>query len=125
MDPAWYALKGTLADRPCPPPSRASVTIEQHSSLVGRSMPRGPGPDVALDDDTGVSRRHAQFVRDGDRLTIVDLSSTNGTYVAAGGTAVDDALTPLVAGVPREVGDGDRVYLGAWTRLTVRSSTPL
>jgi len=124
VDPAWYALKGMLADRPCPPAATVSVPLVHHSSLVGRAMQRGAEPDVTLDDDTGVSRRHAQFVLDGERLTIVDLSSTNGTYVVAAGSVVDESVPALVAGVPRELDAGDRVYLGAWSRLTVRASTP-
>jgi pSer/pThr/pTyr-binding forkhead associated (FHA) protein len=61
-------------------------------------------------------------VRDGDSLTIVDLSSTNGTYVV-GAAGSPEAETPaLVPGVPVELHDGDRVYVGAWSRLTVRSS---
>jgi pSer/pThr/pTyr-binding forkhead associated (FHA) protein len=79
-------------------------------------------PEVTLDADTGVSRRHAQFVRDGDNLTVVDLSSTNGTYVVSAGSEPDDATMALVPGVPTELRDGDRVYVGAWSRLTVRSS---
>ena len=29
--------------------------------------------------------------------------------------------TPLEPGVPKVLHDGDRIYLGAWTRLTVRT----
>ncbi len=123
VDPQWYGLKGTLADQPCPPSSSSTVPLSNHTALIGRSSAsRGLRPEVALDADTGVSRRHAQFVRDGDSLTIVDLSSTNGTYVVSADTEPDDATPALVPGVPTELRDGDRVYLGAWTRLTVRSS---
>jgi pSer/pThr/pTyr-binding forkhead associated (FHA) protein len=45
-------------------------------TLVGRS----PECDVFLDDVT-VSRRHAELVREGDRYTIRDLGSLNGTFV--------------------------------------------
>lgn len=41
---------------------------------------RSPECDVFLDDVT-VSRRHAEVVRDGDRYTIRDLGSLNGTFV--------------------------------------------
>lgn len=123
VDPQWYALKGTLADQPCPQVSSSTVPLSNHTALIGRSSAsRGLRPEVALDADTGVSRRHAQFVRDGDSLTVVDLSSTNGTYVVAADTEPDDATIALVPGVPTELRDGDRVYVGAWSRLTVRSS---
>ena len=123
VDPQWYALKGTLADQPCPPTSSSTVPLSNHTALIGRSSAsRGLRPEVALDADTGVSRRHAQFVRDGDSLTVVDLSSTNGTYVVTAESEPDDATPAMVPGVPTELRDGDRVYVGAWTRLTVRSS---
>lgn len=124
VDPRWYELKGALADQPCPPVSSSTVPLSNHTALIGRSSAsRGVRPEITLDADTGVSRRHAQFVRDGDHLTVVDLSSTNGTYVVAAGGEPDERTTALVPGVPTELRDGDRVYVGAWSRLTVRSTT--
>ncbi len=121
VDHDWYALKGALADQACPPASSLDIALDGDRLLVGRtSTSREVYPEVALDTDTGVSRRHAQFVRDGDQLTIVDLSSTNGTYVVAADESPSDAV-PLVPGVPVELRSGDSVYLGAWSRLTVRA----
>ena len=123
VDAGWYALKGALADQPCPPESSTHITIDGQTALVGRTSPgREILPQVPLDDDTGVSRRHAQLVVDGDQLTVVDLSSTNGTYVVTLDEEPTDATPSLVAGVPRELHDGDSVYVGAWSRLTVRRS---
>jgi len=123
VDPTWYALKGTLADQPCPPASSSTVPLANHTALVGRSSAsRDIHPEIALDADTGVSRRHAQLVRDGDTLTVVDLSSTNGTYVVPSGQEPEEGTPALIAGVPHELHDGDRVYVGAWSRLTVRAS---
>jgi len=45
-------------------------------TLIGRS----PDCDVFLDDVT-VSRRHAELLHEGDRFTIRDLGSLNGTFV--------------------------------------------
>ena len=45
-------------------------------TLIGRS----PDCDVFLDDVT-VSRRHAELLQEGDRFTIRDLGSLNGTFV--------------------------------------------
>ena len=45
-------------------------------TLIGRS----PDCDVFLDDVT-VSRKHAEILRDGERFTIHDLGSLNGTFV--------------------------------------------
>ena len=41
---------------------------------------RHPESDIFLDDIT-VSRRHAEFRRDGDAYRIVDMGSLNGTYI--------------------------------------------
>ena len=40
---------------------------------------RHPDSDIFLDDVT-VSRRHAEFYRHGDRFTVRDVGSLNGTY---------------------------------------------
>jgi hypothetical protein len=122
VDPAWFALKGELSDQACPPPSTSTITISQHVSLIGRtSQSRGVHPEVALDTDTAVSRRHAQLVIDGDQVSVVDLSSTNGTYVLGPADTPSADLHPITAGVPAVLHDGDRIQLGAWTRLTVRA----
>jgi hypothetical protein len=121
VDPVWYSLKGSLADQQCPPPSSSTVALTQHTALIGRSsQSRDIHPEVALEGDTGVSRRHAQLVRDGDDLAVVDLSSTNGTYVVpAGGEPAEDT-DAIEVGLPSALHDGDRIYLGAWSRLTIR-----
>jgi FHA domain len=121
VDPAWYALKGSLADQPCPQASSSTVGLSQHTALVGRSsQSRDIHPEVALEGDTGVSRRHAQLVRDGDDLVVIDLSSTNGTYVVPVGSDPTDEIMAVDPGVSTPLHDGDRVYLGAWSRLTFR-----
>ena len=120
VDPAWYLLHRTLANQRCPAPASHVVPLLAPVALVGRSSSvAGPQPHILLDSDTSVSRRHAQFVVGDTSLSLVDLSSTNGTYVVAAGVALGPTVTPLVAGVPRELHHGDRVFVGAWTRLTV------
>ncbi|MEP7203341.1 MAG: FHA domain-containing protein [Ilumatobacteraceae bacterium] len=121
VDPEWFELKGSLADQPCPQASSSTVAVSQQTALIGRSsQSRDIHPEIALDGDTGVSRRHAQFVRDGDGLVVIDLSSTNGTYVVRAGTDPTDDTDAVVPGLSIPLQDGDRVYLGAWSRLTVR-----
>jgi pSer/pThr/pTyr-binding forkhead associated (FHA) protein len=44
------------------------------------STGRHPDSDIFLDDVT-VSRRHAEFYRQGDRFSVRDVGSLNGTYV--------------------------------------------
>jgi FHA domain/Double zinc ribbon len=121
VDPVWYSLKGSLADQPCPPASSSTVALTQHTALVGRSsQSRDIHPEIALEGDTGVSRRHAQLVRDGDDLVVIDLSSTNGTYIVPAGSDPTDDTTAVEPGLSTPLHDGDRVYLGAWSRLTIR-----
>lgn len=123
VDPVWFSLKGELADRALPPPSTSTVPVFGHVSLIGRtSQSRGLRPEVALDTDTAVSRRHAQVLLEGEQLSVVDLSSTNGTYVVSGGAVPTEDLVPLAAGVPAVLQDGDQIYVGAWSRLTVRKT---
>ena len=63
VDPAWYELKGQLADHPCPPPTSSTIALSASTALIGRtSQSRQLHPEIALDGDTGVSRRHAQLV---------------------------------------------------------------
>lgn len=121
VDPEWHRLKGELADQPIPQASTSTVQLATHAALVGRSsQSKVVHPEVALDGDTGVSRRHAQLITEGESLRVIDLSSTNGTYVVTGTDTPTDDLDPIEASIPVELHDGDRVYVGAWTRLTVR-----
>jgi len=122
IDPDWYA-----AQRPEDPMPSAGlpglVVLRERSVLVGRpSASRGIHPQVDCGADTGVSRRHCQLSTDGQRWWVEDLQSSNGTYVSPAGEALP--TDPIPAGQRRELGDGDRVYLGAWTRLVVRKALP-
>ncbi|MFC0628875.1 FHA domain-containing protein [Kribbella deserti] len=122
IDPDWYALQ--QSDDPCPSPGLPIVVpLLEKSLLIGRpSKSRGITPQIDCDGDTGVSRRQAQLTTDGQRWWVEDLQSANGTYVgAAAGPMPTDPITP---GQRRELGPDDRIYVGAWTRLVVRRSTP-
>ena len=122
IDPDWYADQASTD--PLPSPGLPQVVPLRNSSiLIGRaSKSRNISPDIDLSSDTGISRRHAQLTSDGSRWWVEDLGSSNGTYV--GGAL--DALPkiPVSTGQKQEVRTGDRIYLGAWTRLVVRRSTP-
>ena len=64
--------------------------------------------DIFLDDVT-VSRKHAEFIRSGNRFTVTDLGSMNGTY--ADGSRVDSA----------DLSHGDEVLIGKF-RMTFFAS---
>ena len=87
--------------------------------LVGRrSRSRGVAPEIDLagpPEDPGVSHTHALLVRHEDGWAVVDLDSANGTYHNDPGTP------PLKPNTATPLRNGDRVYLGAWTSLTVRA----
>jgi diguanylate cyclase (GGDEF)-like protein len=69
------------------------------------TLGRGDDADVRVDDE-GVSRRHAKLVRSDDgTVRLVDLGSTNGTFV--NGRRID--IQALV--------DGDRIQIGSLTTL--------
>jgi pSer/pThr/pTyr-binding forkhead associated (FHA) protein len=63
------------------------------------SAGRHPDSDIFLDDVT-VSRRHAEFRREGDEFVVIDVGSLNGTYVNR--EPVDSAV----------LANGDEVQIG-------------
>jgi FHA domain-containing protein len=62
--------------------------------------------------DPAISHNHCVFERQGDRWTVRDAGSANGTWI-------NDAARPLAPGQTHTLAEGDRILLGAWTRLTV------
>jgi pSer/pThr/pTyr-binding forkhead associated (FHA) protein len=82
----------------------ARFLLDQDVTTVGRH----PNADIFLDDVT-VSRRHAEFLRDGRKFTVRDLASLNGTYFE--GQRIDET----------RVTDGAEVQIGKF-RLTFFAS---
>lgn len=58
------------------PSSGARFLLDAERTTAGRST----SADIFLDDVT-VSRKHAEFVRDGQHFVVRDIGSLNGTYV--------------------------------------------
>jgi hypothetical protein len=102
------------AQAPAPARSAAlhvSLDVEGRSHQVSSPVTvlgRGAEADVVVD-DAGVSRRHAEVHTDGARVRVVDLGSTNGTFVD--GERVGPQGAPLA--------DGSRITIGR-TRIVVR-----
>ncbi len=86
------------------PNAGARFLLDQDLTSVGRH----PNADIFLDDVT-VSRRHAEFAREGSKFTVRDLASLNGTYF-------DGARIDVV-----HVTDGSEVQIGKF-RLTFFAS---
>lgn len=121
VDPYWYAEQEGADPLPAAPP--VLIALRTPNALIGRRSPsQNPTPEIDCGDDGGVSRRQAQLSTDGERWWIEDLDSVNGTYLST--LADQDAGAPL-PDVPLEIGirhplaPYDRIYLGAWTRLTL------
>jgi len=104
-----------IAFPPFVPPRR--FTLDGSQALIGRrSRSRGIEPEIDLSGqptDPAVSHAHALLVERPDGTwALVDLESANGTYL-------NDDPDPVTPNTPLPLADGDHVYLGAWTRLTV------
>jgi pSer/pThr/pTyr-binding forkhead associated (FHA) protein len=97
----------------------ASYAVDHDVTNIGRSdiaqkwhpeldlIPYGGGSP-----DLGVSRHHALIQRDGASFSLVDVGSTNGTFVNG---------KPLEYNKPVDLHDGDTVAFGAFnTRITLR-----
>jgi FHA domain len=67
--------------------------------------------------DPAVSHNHCVFERQDDHWTVRDAGSANGTWI-------NDATKPLPPGQTHTLADGDRILIGAWTRLTVHIAPP-
>src|SRR6478752_1441614 len=65
---------------------------------------RGERADIRVQDD-GISREHAAIERDGGKVVLVDLGSTNGTFCNGGRVQRQDLI------------DGDKISIGAATIL--------
>jgi pSer/pThr/pTyr-binding forkhead associated (FHA) protein len=76
---------------------------------------RAPNCQVVLADDQLASRRHALLRYVGDHYTIVDLGSSNGTYVNGVET---HGTTPL------HLSDGDRITVGEHELLYTTATAP-
>ncbi|MBF4461492.1 MULTISPECIES: FHA domain-containing protein [unclassified Rathayibacter] len=122
IDPEWYAEQRAEDPMPSPGPP-TTIVLRERSLLVGRpSVSRGISPQIDCGSDSGVSRRHCQLSTDGYRWWVEDLQSANGTYVAPAGAPLPQ--TPVAPGRRRELEDGDRIYVGAWTRIVLREAFP-
>ena len=100
-----YAFHGTLLSGPDPGVAPSSwrlihgsreIHLASGESILGRS-----GPGVVPIDIPGVSRRHARMTIQGDRVTLQDLGSKNGTWVGE-----------MTALAPIRLQDGDSIRLG-------------
>ncbi len=86
------------------PSAGARFLLDAERTVAGRST----HADIFLDDVT-VSRKHAEFVRDGRQFVVRDIGSLNGTYVNR--SRIDQAVLRA----------GDEVQIGKY-RMTFHPS---
>jgi hypothetical protein len=123
----WMVVVGTdrahydrVGDTSVPFPvgvAERAVELADGPALIGRkSTSRKIYPEIDLSpapEDVAVSRQHATLLRAADgTFTLEDLDSANGTFL-------NDNTTPIAAKQPIPIQNGDRVFVGAWTKLTL------
>ncbi|ASU85861.1 phosphopeptide-binding protein [Nocardiopsis gilva YIM 90087] len=123
-DPAYYQV---MADRGLldpdvirfpATPRRRRVPLNKPEVYIGRrSTSRRVLPEIDLagpPEDPAVSHLHAVLLaRPGGTWVVVDVGSTNGTTI----NGTDD---PIERDREVPLHDGDRIYVGAWTVITVQ-----
>ncbi len=105
-------VPGSDGRRPCLVALSGPLIGEVFVIGAGLVVGRDPSSHLRLIEE-GVSRRHARFETEGQLTKVVDLNSTNGTWVK--GERVKS----------RPLGDGDRIRIGQTTVLKFTYQDPL
>jgi diguanylate cyclase (GGDEF)-like protein len=87
--------------------------------LIGRDKAAG----LRLTEDKGVSRKHCKVLSSGDKVVLVDLGSSNGTYVD--GERVGAAERPLAEGAKIRVGQTTVLRYSRFDRAEERAQRQL
>jgi FHA domain-containing protein/zinc ribbon protein len=98
------------------PPRTITLTAGSPQAIGRRSRSRGTSPEIDLagpPEDAAVSHTHATLLPTGSGgWELVDHGSTNGTYL-------NESPHPIGANEPVALSPGDRIYVGAWTKITL------
>jgi hypothetical protein len=98
-------------------PERQYPLTAQFVQIGRKSVGRGIQPDIDLSlppGDAAVSHQHAVLLSKPDGTwSLVDLGATNGTLL-------NDNPEPVPPHIEVPLQHGDRIYLGAWTVITLR-----
>ncbi|HVJ97340.1 MAG TPA: FHA domain-containing protein [Acidimicrobiia bacterium] len=121
VDPDWFAAQEAAGTSPTSGQPTV-IPLPGTRAAIGRaSKSRGLAPQIDCSVDGSVSHKHAELTLNGDRWSIEDLGSTNGTYIGATGDALPS--TPITPHQRRELADNERIYLGAFCRIMIRKAT--
>lgn len=91
--------------------SHREMKLAASRIVIGRAAPgQEDPPQIDLSPDDSVSRRHAEIQWVGEGYSILDLESTNGTWVNG---------KRIAPGQPVRLKDGDHVAVGRLSVLTV------
>jgi hypothetical protein len=98
-------------------PARTIELDGANPQAIGRrSRSRGTSPAIDLagpPEDAAVSHTHASLLpTTTGGWELVDHGSTNGTYL-------NESPHPIGANEPIPIAPGDRIYVGAWTKITL------
>lgn len=120
IDPDFFAAQ--QAAGMCPTGGAPTVVpLTGREAIIGRqSSSSRSAVDIDCSGDSATSHRHAKLTLDHDRWYLEDLGSLNGTFV---GTPTLMPPTALAQGDRHELGDSERIYVGAWTRIVIRRAT--
>jgi hypothetical protein len=91
-------------------PFSANYELSTDDMTIGRPDPNtGAVPDITLELDDAVSRKHAHIFRQGDQFYVEDLGSTNGSFLNG---------QQLPANTPAQLKPGDVMRVGERTEIT-------
>jgi FHA domain len=115
-DPAWFERSSSTGLTFPAGYRQQRLTLAHELLRIGRSQGGADedAPELPLE-DPGASRKHAVLERQGDGgYTVTDVGSTNGTYI-------NYESTPLAEGEPVRLAPDDKIQIGAWTTITLRT----
>jgi len=87
----------------------ATYDITADETIIGRPDPKtGDVPDIAIEWDDAISRRHAHVLASHGEYYIEDMGSKNGTFVNG---------RPVTQGTPVALVSGDTIHVGERTEI--------
>ncbi len=111
--PSGVTQAGLTLDMVCWPLRRKSLPLGKTALDMGRDT----GNELVIP-HAGMSKKHARFVLDGDAVTVLDLGSSNGTFVGQA-TVASAHPHPLKDRDVVRVGDMAFTFLSAPALLTI------